>query len=154
MWDEVFHHRSHIDPHLCAPLVLAYVGDAVHELYVRQYLLSTGAHKPHQLHRRSAAFVSAKAQSAVLRKLYDELTEEEQSTVKRGRNAKSGTVPKNTDVAVYRQATGFECLIGYLFLTHQRERLAFVMDRALSAAIEQANENSQHPKAMKQTEGE
>jgi ribonuclease-3 family protein len=140
MWDEVFHHQPHINPHLCAPLVLAYVGDAVHELYVRQYLLSIGAFKPHQLQRRSSALVSAKTQSAVLRQLMDQLSEEEQDIVRRGRNAKSGTVPKNTDVSVYRQSSGFESLLGYLFLTGQKERLSIVLDKALHIATELAEQ--------------
>lgn len=104
-------------------LALAYMGDAVLELYVRHHLLAMGGVKPHDLHRKATRYVSAKAQAEVLKPLFDRLTPEEQMMVKRGRNAKSATVPKNTDVQTYRLSTGFECLLGYLFVSNQTERL-------------------------------
>lgn len=131
MWDEVFHHQSFIKPELAQPLVLAYVGDAVYDLYIRQYLVSLGNLKPHELHRRAAKYVSAKAQSSILHDLLPALSEEEIDIVKRGRNAKSGTQPKHTDVVQYRQSTGFEALIGYLFLCGKRERLQFILDSTI-----------------------
>ncbi|MEI7027629.1 Mini-ribonuclease 3 [Paenibacillus sp. y28] len=105
------------------PLVLAYAGDAIYEMLVRQYLISRTQLKPNHLHRESTRFVSAKAQSRFLQEWMPHLTEEEIDVVKRGRNAKSGTVPKNADVLDYRHATAFECLIGYLYYEGRLDRL-------------------------------
>ncbi len=115
-------------PELLNPLALAYVGDAVYEMYIRQYLLSLANHRPHHLHRQATRFVSAKAQAKALQLWLPLLTEEEADIVKRGRNAKSGTVPKNADVQEYRHATAFECLIGYLYCKQQFERLRTLLD--------------------------
>ena len=106
-----------------SPLVLAYVGDAVHELYIRTLLLSQGNAPVHKLHKRSIAYVKAKAQSDTIHKLMEFLTAEEQDIVKRGRNAKSGTIPKNADVTEYKYATGFETLLGYLYIKGDCTRL-------------------------------
>ena len=106
-----------------SPLVLAYVGDAVHELYIRTLLLSHGNAPVHKLHKQSIAFVKAKAQSDTIHKLMELLTQEEQDIVKRGRNAKSGTIPKNADVTEYKYATGFETLLGYLYIKGDYTRL-------------------------------
>ncbi|MFS0724496.1 Mini-ribonuclease 3 [Paenibacillus sp. 1P07SE] len=110
-------------PNQMNPVVLAYIGDAVYELLVRQYLLSKPNHKLHHLHSQAVSFVSAKAQSALLRRLQPLLTEEEADIVRRGRNAKSGAPPKNADVQEYRLATSFECLLGYLYCQKRTERL-------------------------------
>lgn len=106
-------------------LALAYMGDAIYEVFVREHLLATGQVKPNQLHRISTQYVSAKAQCATMYAILDTeiLSEEEVAVYKRGRNAKSGTVPKNTDVQTYKVATGFEALIGYLYLEKRSERL-------------------------------
>jgi ribonuclease III family protein len=123
--------NSKIDAKQINALALAYMGDAVYETYVRQLLLTKGKIKPNQLHRAATSYVSAKAQAAILRKLYEnnELTEEEQNIVKRGRNAKSGTTPKNTDVQTYKHSTAFEALIGYLFLLNRTERLEELLSK-------------------------
>jgi ribonuclease III family protein len=106
-------------------LALAYMGDAVYETYVRRHLLQSGKVKPNHLHRAGTAYVSAKAQCKVLFRMMDEnlLSEEELAVVMRGRNAKSGTVPKNTDVQTYHYSTAFEALMGFLYLTEKIERL-------------------------------
>jgi ribonuclease III family protein len=106
-------------------LALAYMGDAVYETYVRRHLLQSGKVKPNHLHRAGTAYVSAKAQCKVLFRMMDEnlLSEEELAVVMRGRNAKSGTVPKNTDVQTYHYSTAFEALIGFLYLSEKIERL-------------------------------
>lgn len=106
-------------------LALAYVGDAVYEIYVRRHLLQSGKVKPNHLHREGTKYVSAKAQCQVLFRMMDEklLSEEELAVVMRGRNAKSGTVPKNTDVQTYHYSTAFEALMGFLYLTEKIERL-------------------------------
>ena len=106
-------------------LALAYMGDAVLETYVRYHLLQNGQVKPHLLHKEATRYVSAKAQSSVLHQMMEEgyFSEEEIAIIKRGRNAKSGTVPKNTDVQTYRYSTAFEALIGSLYLAGNQERL-------------------------------
>ncbi|GBF77013.1 hypothetical protein PA598K_05537 [Paenibacillus sp. 598K] len=121
--DGLWFHEPAKPPHLMNPVVLAYIGDAVFELLVRQYLLSQPNHKLHHLHAKAVSYVSAKAQSALLRRLRPLLTEEEADIVRRGRNAKSGSPPKNADVQEYRHATSLECLIGYLYCQRRTERL-------------------------------
>lgn len=106
-----------------SPLVLAYVGDAVYDLYVRTLLVSQGNAPVHKLHKRSIAFVKAKAQSDTIHKLMELLSQDEQDVVRRGRNAKSGTIPKNADVTEYKYATGFETLLGYLYIKGDYTRL-------------------------------
>jgi ribonuclease-3 family protein len=104
------------------PIVLAYIGDAVFEMIVRQYVISQPNHRPKHLHRASVQFVSAKAQAKALHTWLPHLTPEEEEIVRKGRNAKSG-VPKNADVLEYRHSTAFECLIGYLYFKQRFERL-------------------------------
>lgn len=108
---------------LIPPIVLAYIGDAIYEVAVRQYLISLPDLKPNHLHKTATGLVSAKAQSRILGLLDSELTDEEKNIVRQGRNAKSGSVPKNADVLEYRHATAFECLVGYLYYTDQHDRL-------------------------------
>ena len=105
---------------------LAYVGDAVLSLQVRNYLVKErGIQKPNLLQKESVKFVSAKAQAYFLNRLVEEnvLNEEELSIVKRGRNAKSDSIAKNTDVITYRNATGLEALWGWLYISGRNERL-------------------------------
>jgi ribonuclease III family protein len=115
------------DPKLLNPIVLAYLGDAIYEVFVRQYVIGQPNHRPNHLHRESTQFVSAKAQARALAEWLPRLTEEELDIVKRGRNAKSGTTAKNADVLEYRHSTAFECLLGYLYYTKQWERLQELM---------------------------
>jgi len=115
------------------PLALAYIGDAVYEVYIRQHVLSMDNHRPHVLHKRSSSYVSAKAQARALHALLPTLTEEEADIVRRGRNAKSGTAPKNADMIDYRHSTALECLIGYLYYRGDAERLKQVLELALQA---------------------
>lgn len=102
---------------------LAYIGDAVYELYVRYHLIAQGISRPARLQRQAATFVSAKGQVQALGRIEMYLSPEEQSIVRRGRNAKAGQIPKHTSVNQYRLSTGFEALIGYLYLTGQQARL-------------------------------
>ncbi len=111
------------NPRELNPLALAFIGDGIYEVYVRHRLIALGEVRPHQLHRLATKYVSAKAQANVLKFLLPLLSEEEMDWVNRGRNAKSGTVPKNTDVLVYRHGTAFETLMGMLYLKEQFERL-------------------------------
>lgn len=105
------------------PLVLAYIGDSVYDTFVRSMLVSGGSIQVDKLHKRAIKYVQAKAQAEILDKLYDILTEDEQDIVRRGRNTKSNSVPKNADINDYRYATGFEALIGYLYLIGSTKRL-------------------------------
>ncbi|MFD2730021.1 Mini-ribonuclease 3 [Enterococcus camelliae] len=106
-------------------LALAYVGDAIYEVYVRDYLIQSGLTRPNQLHKTATHYVSAKAQASLIQKMQNQqlLSEEEQEIFRRGRNSKSYTSAKNADIITYRISTGFEALIGYLHLTKQTERL-------------------------------
>ncbi len=121
------------------PPVLAYIGDAAYELYVR--LWSAGIEKGAIIkhHRRTVLHVKATAQALILKNLSESLTEEEQDIVRKGRNAKTGSVPKNTGVVEYRLATGFEALMGYLYLTGRRDRLEELIAKGLSS-LGSANE--------------
>ncbi|MFD3261736.1 Mini-ribonuclease 3 [Paenibacillus lentus] len=105
------------------PLALAYIGDAVFEVAVRQHVIARPNLRPHHLHIQATKFVSAKAQARMLALIEPQLTEQEQDVVRQGRNAKSGTVPKNANVLDYRHATAFESLIGYLYYTGAHDRL-------------------------------
>ena len=119
-------------------LALAYVGDAVYELHVRNYLLQTGQVKPNYLHQHAITFVSGKSQANVVFHWLETsyLTDEEERVVKRGRNAKSGSVPKNTSIQSYRYSTGFEALIGYHYLLENNERLTELLTSAVQFVIE------------------
>lgn len=122
-------------------LTLAYLGDAVYELHVRKHLIHTGQVQPHELHQKAVKFVSAKAQAAIIHYLLDskKLTTEEEAVVRRGRNAKSPSVPKHTSVQEYRYSTGFEALIGYHYLLKNDTRLNELLDASIQF-IQKKNE--------------
>lgn len=111
-------------------LALAYVGDAIYEVYIRDYLVAQGLTRPNNLHQTATGYVSAKAQAFLMEAMLAEelLNSEEEIFYKRGRNAKSHTSAKNADVVTYRISTGFEALMGYLHLTGQKERLEELID--------------------------
>lgn len=111
-------------------LALAYLGDAVYELKVREYLLSEGNFKVNKLQTMAMDYVTAKNQCKFINYLIDNnlLTEEEIDYVKRGRNANTYSHPKNTDIVTYKWATGFECLFGYLYLENKKERIDELMN--------------------------
>ncbi|WP_027633494.1 Mini-ribonuclease 3 [Clostridium hydrogeniformans] len=117
-------------------LSLAFVGDAIYEVYIRSLILKNNDQlSAHKLHVRAIGYVKAKAQSDIMKELEIELNEEELGVYKRGRNTKSHTVPKNADVRDYRNATGFEALVGYLYLTNQKERMMYILDRAVKIKL-------------------
>ncbi|WP_425059783.1 Mini-ribonuclease 3 [Sporomusa carbonis] len=118
-------------PDRLPPLVLAYIGDAYFTLYVRTRLLGYEQNKVRVLHTFDAKMVSAVMQSKAVKALETGLTPEEADIVRRGRNAKS-TVPKSASVAQYRYATGFEALMGYLYLQKKYERLSQIVDKAFA----------------------
>lgn len=119
-------------PALIHPLVLAYIGDAVFELFIRQVVIAQTNHRPDHLHRAATRFVSAKAQAKALEKWMPLLTEEELDIVRRGRNAKSGSIPKNADVLEYRHSTAMECLIGYLHYKGEHARLRELLNLVIA----------------------
>ena len=119
------------DAKMLSPLVWAYVGDSVYELFVRTKLTNNSNAKPHKLHSESIKYVKAKAQADILKRITDSLTEEEKDIVRRGRNTENHHVAKNSNVADYSQSTAFEALIGYLYLTKQDERLKEILDMCI-----------------------
>jgi len=110
------------------PLQLAFVGDGVYEVFIRNYILNNNKElSTHKLHVEAIKYVKAHAQSEIIRRIESDLTEEEIYIYKRGRNTKSATVPKNADLAEYRAATGFEALVGYLYLINEIDRLNTIL---------------------------
>lgn len=113
-------------------LTLAYLGDAYFELAVRAYLIQKGHTKVNDLHKLAIKFTAATGQAKIIQTLLDsDLSEIETDTYKRGRNATSTHKPKNADLTIYRSATGFECLIGHLYLDGQTERLKKLIERSI-----------------------
>ncbi len=112
---------------------LAYLGDAVYELYIRNYLIRHGKIQAGELHKRAIRFVTAKAQARIVQGWLKDgtLSEEEERVVKRGRNAKSGAAPKHTPIQAYRYSTGFESLLGFLHVSEKHERAQQLMEKAV-----------------------
>lgn len=113
-----------------SPLALAYIGDACFEILVRSEILDARKNQ-NKLHRESIRFVRAKSQRELIEKVEDKLTEEEMKIFKRGRNAKSHTVPKNADPIDYRMATGLEALFGYLYLLKRYDRIREIFEEMI-----------------------
>ena len=114
---------NNIDIQTVPSQTLAFIGDAVYNVYIRTYLTSISTAKAGALHRFSIKYVSAKGQSTTIDKIMDKLTDEEIAIYKRGRNTNISTVSKHVDVVEYKKATGFECLIWYLYITKRNSRL-------------------------------
>ena len=123
--------RNETDVNTMSPLTWAYVGDAVYELFVRVNLVNNANMKPHKLHIESIKYVKAGAQAEILKRIEDRLTDKEKEIVKRGRNAENHHLPKNATVQEYMYSTGFEALIGYLYLTKQDERLKEILKECI-----------------------
>ena len=132
---KILHFRDH-DLTDYSPLQLAYLGDAVYELIIRSYVLNLAGQPVEKLHRHTTRLVKADAQAAAYHALEDLLTEEEKGVFRRGRNAKSYSRAKNASLSAYRTATGFESLMGWLYLTGQFDRLAVLAGFILDAAGE------------------
>lgn len=130
-----------MDVNLINVITLAYLGDAVYEVYVRDYLINKGIAKVEELQKESVKYVSAKSQCKILSYLIDNnlLTETELDIVKRGRNYKRASHPKNTDVITYKMSSGFEAMIGYLYLNNDKERLDLIMNCILGGNYEKDN---------------
>lgn len=113
-----------------SPLVLAFVGDSVFDLFIRSRLAMKKKESAHHLHVKATSYVKASAQSKISGALQDKLDDEEKMIYRRGRNAKSATIPKNADILDYRRATAFEAVLGYLYLSGKNERLSALLSMA------------------------
>ena len=125
---------SKVKPQQYSALALAYIGDDVFDLIVRTIILDLGNGKVKDFHRLTSSIVKAGSQAKIIKEVMDELTEEEQAVFRHGRNAKSPTSAKNASIVDYRVATGFEALIGYLYLDHQLERALDITKKGMERA--------------------
>ena len=116
-----------VDVRAYSPLTLAYIGDAVYDLVIRSIVVERANRAANELHKRTVKYVQAGVQAAMIEALTAELTEDEAAVYKRGRNAKANTSAKNASIQDYRKATGFEALIGFLYLTGQTDRLLYLV---------------------------
>ena len=127
MEDLIERAKSPEEINMLSPLTWAYVGDCIYELYIRTDLVNKTKLKPHKLHIESIKYVKAGAQANLLKKIYKNLTEEEQEIVRRSRNTQNHHLPKNSNVQEYMYSTAFEGLIGYLYLTKQNNRIKEIL---------------------------
>ena len=116
------------DVNQMSPLIWAYIGDCVYELYIRTYLISTTNMNPHKLHIEAIKYVKASSQANFLKEIYEILTDEEKDIVRRGRNTNNHHLPKNSTPQEYIHATAFEALIGYLYLTKKYHRIQQILE--------------------------
>lgn len=139
---DIFENWSTEKVNQTAPLKLAYIGDAVYEILVRRYLLESFPGNVNKIHKEATRYAKAEGQAGSLRKIEELLTEEEKNIVRRGRNSKSGTIPKNAKLQDYKYATGYEALIGYLYLLKRHERINYLFTQTLKCeVIENENES-------------
>lgn len=124
--DKLF--SSDVNPKELPSLTLAFIGDTVYELMVREHLLTTGLRKVGELNKDKVSMVCCSAQTKALEKIKDLLTEEEDAVFKRGRNVQVNSVPKNSTLKDYHTATGFEALFGYLYLSDRVDRVKELFD--------------------------
>ena len=131
---------SEIDAKECSPLVLAYIGDCVFDLIIKTMAAGRGNRPVHKLHEETSRYVQASAPSFMMRSMQEHLTEEEHAIYRRGRNSRTVSPAKNQSITDYRRATGFEALIGYLYLRREYERLTELV--ALGLESMENNEGS------------
>lgn len=116
-----------------SPLTLAFIGDGIYDLIIRTIIVGQGNTRASQLHQHTSHLVKAHSQSVMISAMLPNMTEEEEKVYRRGRNAKSPTMAKNATMADYRRATGFEALMGYLYLTDQMDRMLELIEIGLEA---------------------
>lgn len=133
---ETFQLRE-VDVKEYSPLTLAYIGDCIYDLIIKTIVIHEGNQPVQNLHRKTSSYVKASAQSKMMRVLQNHLTPEEHSVYKRGRNAKSVSPAKNQSVTDYRRATGFEALLGYLYLEKQWERMLELVKTGIDSLNEE-----------------
>ncbi|EOS80359.1 hypothetical protein C817_01851 [Dorea sp. 5-2] len=129
---ELFQMRE-VDIREYSPLALAYIGDAVYDLVIRSLVLNEGNRQVQKMHKQTSSIVQASAQARVVTAINDLLSEEEHAVYKRGRNAKSMSPAKNQSVSDYHKATGFEALVGYLYLKKEWKRMLELIKAGLAA---------------------
>jgi len=122
---------SDVNPNEVAPLMLAHIGDAIYEVVIRTMVLSKGNRAIEKVHKDATKLVNAGTQAEMADRLLPILTEEENDIYRRGRNAKSNTKAKNASTSDYRKATGFEALMGYLYLNNQTERMLYLIEEGM-----------------------
>ena len=125
------------NPSLLPALTLAIVGDSVYDLYFKSRLISLKTMPCGRIHTLAIGYVRASAQSYAIRILENDLTDDEEAVYHRGRNAKPSSMPKHADVSEYHRATGFEALIGYLYLKGEMDRIDYLLDRTYQILTEQ-----------------
>ncbi len=133
---EIFQLKE-VDVQEYSPLTLAYIGDGIYDLVIRTLVINRGNKQVQKLHQETSALVQASAQSRMMRVLQEKLTEEEHAVYKRGRNAKSVSPAKNQSVTDYRRATGFEALMGYLYLKKNWKRMLELIRDGLESLEEE-----------------
>lgn len=121
-----------VDLRTYSPLTLAFLGDCVYDIIIRTVVVERGNRAPQGLHKKKSYLVNAKTQKELIESIQDLLTPEEEDVYRRGRNAKSYTTAKNASVGDYRKATGFEALLGYLYLNNQMDRVLFLVKEGLN----------------------
>ncbi len=125
-----------VDIHTYSPLTLAYIGDCVYDLIIKNLVISSGNRQVQKLHQETSRLVQASTQSEMMRAMQEVLSEEELKIYKRGRNAKSVSPAKNQSLTDYRRATGFEALIGYLYLKKEWKRMVDLVKLGLDSLQE------------------
>lgn len=133
---EIFQLRE-VDISEYSPLTLAYIGDSIYDLIMKSIVVNRGNKPVNQLHKETSSYVQAKTQSLMMRTMQEHLTEEERAIYKRGRNAKSVSPAKNQSVTDYRRATGFEALMGYLYLKKEWKRMLELVKIGLDSLEEE-----------------
>ncbi len=121
-----------VDVRTYSPLTLAFIGDGIYDIIIRTVIVEHSNRPVNELHRRTSRFVKANTQALMIQALLPVLTEEEEAVYKRGRNAKSHTTAKNASLMDYRMATGFEALVGYLYLQDKTERILELVKKGLA----------------------
>ena len=130
--EEIFEMRK-VNIKEYSPLTLAYIGDAVYDLIIRTLVVNKGNQQVQKLHKETSTMVQASAQARMITALNDQLSEEEHAVYKRGRNAKSASPAKNQSISDYHKATGFEALLGYLYLKNDWKRMMELIKTGLEA---------------------
>lgn len=125
-----------------SPLVLAFIGDCIYDLVIKTMIVSRGNKQVQKLHEETSRFVQASAQSRMMRAMQQNLTEEEHAIYRRGRNAKSVSPAKNQSITDYRRATGFEALLGYLYLKEDYKRLMELVETGLQNLNEEGSDDA------------
>ena len=134
---EVFQ-MEEVDIREYSPLTLAYIGDSIYDLIIKSLVINQGNKQVNKMHKETSALVQAKTQSLMMRTMQEHLTEEESGVYRRGRNAKSISPAKNQSITDYRRATGFEALLGYLYLKREWKRILDLVKIGLDSLEKEA----------------